>query len=90
MLMGRLLGRTVCTFPIERNTPISCGVVDLMHKQHLRCVEEGSIILAVPDHILSLKLMHTEQLHKSDPKNICPQLRGLLEWWETSVMDLLR
>lgn len=89
MMMGGLLGRTVCTFPFERNTPVSSGVLDIMLKQLSKCADKGSIVLAVPDHILSFKLMHTEQLHKKDPKNICAQLRGILEYTEQHVMDLL-
>jgi hypothetical protein len=89
MMMGGLLGRTICTFPVERSTPIDVHVLEIMYNQHVKCVNEGSTILAVPDHILSLKLMHTEQLRKEDPKRICLQLRRLLEWWETSVVDLL-
>src|SRR5579863_2760789 len=71
ILVNRLSGlanRRIFYVPMSRNLRMNTSLVRTIKGLFERCVTEGGVLVVQPEHILSLKLMHIDNL-LSPPRN---------------------
>jgi hypothetical protein len=60
--LSGLLNRPIFYIPFSRSLRMNESLVDTISRLYERCVAEGGVLVAQPEHILSQKLMHIDFL----------------------------
>ena len=96
LLVNRLSGladRPIFYLPFSRGLRMNSSLVKVIHGLYRRCVAEGGVLVAQPEHILSQKLMHIDFLHTSngnyEKKEIARELGALQDWVAKTSRDVL-
>jgi Protein of unknown function (DUF3638) len=96
LLVSRLSGlanRPIFYIPFSRSLRMSSSLVEVISSLYNRCVTEGGVLVAQPEHILSQKLMHIDCLLTSNgnfEKNaMVRELGDLQDWVAKTSRDVL-
>jgi hypothetical protein len=95
LLVSRLSGlanRPIFYLPFSRSLRVTSSLIKTIDKIYRRCVAEGGVLVAQPEHILSQKLMHIDTLLTSDgnyKNEIARELRDLQDWVAKTSRDVL-
>jgi len=87
LLVSRLSGlanRPIFYVPISRSLHMNTSLVRTIKGLFERCVSEGGVLVVQPEHILSLKLMHIDNilsLHRSTHKRSIADDMGMPNHW---------
>jgi Protein of unknown function (DUF3638) len=60
--LSGLLNRPIFYIPFSRSLHMDVSLVDAISRLYERCIAEGGVLVAQPEHILSQKLMHIDFL----------------------------
>jgi hypothetical protein len=91
--IGGLLNRRVYFLPFSRQASLSGSNLDKIASLLQQCALEGGVLLAQPEHLLSLKLL-TQDIRLSSAENTslvrtADQLEEIDEWLRTNSRDVL-
>src|SRR5690606_7225184 len=93
LLVRRLSGichRRIYFLPFSRELSLSPSDVDKIRCLYEDCMAQGSILLTLPEHLLSLKLMCLEKLMQGDTiSSLSKSLLGTQEWLDKNTRDIL-
>jgi hypothetical protein len=98
LLVSRLSGlanRPIFYVPISRSLHMNTSLVRTIKGLFERCVSEGGVLVVQPEHILSLKLMHIDNLlspHRNSHKRSIADDMGVPNHWaegESESRDVL-
>ncbi|KAG8689950.1 hypothetical protein FRC11_014718 [Ceratobasidium sp. 423] len=95
LLVNRLSGlanRRIYYLPFGRNMKLDSASADKLQALYTECMQEGGIMLAQPEHILSFKLMGIDQLISSTTSEeitAAYQLRLMQDWLTNHARDIL-
>ncbi|KAF3221818.1 hypothetical protein TWF679_007032 [Orbilia oligospora] len=93
LLVQRLSGichRRIYFLPFSRELSLSPSDVDKIRFLYEDCMAQGSILLTLPEHLLSLKLMGLEKLMQGDTiSSLSKSLLDTQEWLEKNTRDIL-
>lgn len=89
--LGGLVNRRVFFLPFSRNVDMSqIGRIKVAEELFKQCTREGGVLLAQPEHILSLKLMSIDMSISVQRDNaICAQMERLQRWLRNHSRDVL-
>ena len=97
--LSGLLNRPIFYIPFSRSLRMDESLVDTISRLYKRCVAEGGVLVAQPEHILSQRLMHIDFLltphgdgeqPKSGPKClVAHKLEELQDWLANISRDVL-
>jgi hypothetical protein len=89
--LGGLINRRVYYLPFSRNVDVSQnGRVKAIEELFKECTREGGVLLAQPEHILSLKLMSVDMsMSVHDGTEVCSQMEHLQRWLRGHSRDVL-
>jgi hypothetical protein len=91
LLVARLSGlanRPIFYLPFSRSLRMSSSLITTVSDLYRRCVAEGGVLVIQPEHILSQKLMHIDNLLNSngdDEKTQIARELGILQGWVTKA-----
>ena len=86
--LGGLLGRSIKHVPFSRRTPTDSATVDAYQEIHRRVLVERGVVLALPEHILSLKLSGQQKLldgFKAEARHLI----DVQQWLDKTARDIL-
>jgi hypothetical protein len=88
--LSGLLNRPIFYIPFSRSLSMDESLVDTLSSLYERCVAEGGVLVAQPEHILSQKLMHIDLLRTPHGDGEQPEKRsahklGELQDWMASI-----
>ncbi|KAJ6258064.1 hypothetical protein Dda_6977 [Drechslerella dactyloides] len=86
--LGGLCDRRVYFLPLWRNMNLSENGIATVRKIYEDCMKSGAIILALPEHVLSFKLMGIETTIQ-DKQEISEPLIACQEWLSKNSRDIL-
>ncbi|CUA77979.1 Protein Ycf2 (chloroplast) [Olimarabidopsis pumila] [Rhizoctonia solani] len=95
LLVNRLSGlsnRRVYYLPFGRHIRIDSSSAQKLQNLYEKCMREGGILLAQPEHILSFKLMGIDRLISSKSPNdteVANNLRSMQDWLKSHTRDIL-
>jgi len=96
LLVSRLSGlanRPIFYLPFSRSLRISSSLITTISDLYRRCVAEGGVLVIQPEHILSQKLMHIDNLLNSngdgEKTRIARELGVLQDWVTKASRDVL-
>ena len=95
LLHGRLSGladRRIFFIPFSRNLRMSASLVQRISALYSQCVDEGGVLVVLPEHLLSQKLMCIDTLvsPQADPESLLTgQLEDLQKWLANVSRDVL-
>ncbi|CAE6379485.1 unnamed protein product [Rhizoctonia solani] len=95
LLVNRLSGlsnRRVYYLPFGRHIRIDSSSAQKLQKLYEKCMREGGVLLAQPEHILSFKLMGIDRLISSKSANdieVANTLRSMQDWLKSRTRDIL-
>jgi hypothetical protein len=96
ILVNRLSGlanRPIFYVPISRSLHMNTSLALTIRGLFERCVAKGGILVVQPEHILSLKLMHVDNLlsprTRTDEPSMAGDLRSLQDWVTDVSRDVL-
>ena len=88
--LGGLTNRRIYYLPFSRSLGLNDQKVALLRKIMLECMEEHGILVAQPEHILSLKLISVEkQLSQTNNGQLAHLLLELQMWLHSHSRDIL-
>ncbi|KAK3987321.1 hypothetical protein QBC44DRAFT_400356 [Cladorrhinum sp. PSN332] len=61
--LGGLLNRRVIFMPFTRDVILTKAEISVIHNMHTKCMGQGGVLLAQPEHLLSLKLKGLETIY---------------------------
>ncbi|KAF3308478.1 hypothetical protein TWF173_001179 [Orbilia oligospora] len=91
ILVQRLSGlcdRRVYFLPFRRNVELSKDKIETIRKIYEDCMKSGAIVLNIPEHILSFKLMGIEKALRKQ-QEISEPLMACQEWLSKNTRDIL-
>ena len=89
--LSGLLNRPIFYIPFSRSLRMKASLVDTIRSLYERCVAEGGVLVAQPEHILSQKLMHIDSLltphgdGKQPEKRLVAHNLGELQDWMAEI-----
>ncbi len=88
--LSGLLNRPIFYIPFSRSLRMDISLVNTLESLYRRCVVEGGVLVAQPEHILSQKLMHIDFLRTSHgdeqpEKRLIADKLGVLQNWMADV-----
>jgi hypothetical protein len=86
--LGGLLNRRVYQLPVSRSTSFTASMVDIIMRSCEQCMRGGSVVLAQPEHILSLQLM-TIQKAIAGESELAARLWRVHEFLESNARDIV-
>lgn len=86
--LGGMVDRRIYFLPFSRKVQVNERVVMQIQELHESCLENGGILLAQPEHILSFKLMGIERLTSGNVA-IASELMKSQQWLESNARDVL-
>ncbi|KAF3121032.1 hypothetical protein TWF594_003462 [Orbilia oligospora] len=86
--LGGLCDRRVYFLPFWRNVKLSKDRIGTIRKFYEDCMKSGAIILTLPEHILSFKLMRIEKALQ-EQQEISEPLMACQEWLSKNSRDIL-
>lgn len=86
--LGGLLNRQVYQLPVSRSTSLSAYAVETIMESCKQCISTGGILLAQPEHILSLQLM-TIQKAIDGEKALAGSLWRVHAFLESKARDIV-
>ena len=91
--LSGLTNRPIFYLPFSRGLRISSSLVKTINDLYKRCVAEGGVLVVLPEHILSQKLIHIDMLLSSngdwEKTSIARQLGDLQDWVASVSRDVL-
>jgi hypothetical protein len=94
--LSGLLNRPIFCIPFSRNLRMNESLVDTIGRLYERCVAEGGVLVAQPEHILSQKLMHIDFLlmphgdgEQPEKRLVAYKLGELQDWLADKSRDVL-
>ncbi|EWC47772.1 hypothetical protein DRE_02972 [Drechslerella stenobrocha 248] len=91
ILVQRLSGlcdRRIYLLPIWRTAPLSREMVQVVRQLYEDCMNTGGIMLTLPEHILSFKLMGIEKMLRKEPE-VSEPLIACQKWLTANARDIL-
>ncbi|KAF3929730.1 hypothetical protein AA313_de0209692 [Arthrobotrys entomopaga] len=91
LLVQRLSGlcnRRIYFLPFSRELTLSATDVEAIRALYLDCMAEGAILLTLPEHLLSFKLMGLEKMIRGDLAVSAPLL-DVQRWLDINARDVL-
>lgn len=85
--LGGLLNQKIYHIPFSRNTKLTRGVVEGLASIFSRCEAERGVLLALPEHILSFRLMGREKMSSDRP--LAAKLLQVERWLQQHCRDVL-
>lgn len=86
--LGGLLNRRVYQLPVSRSTSFTASMVGTIMRSCEQCMREGGVVLAQPEHILSLQLM-TIQKAIAGESELAARLWKVHEFLESNARDIV-
>lgn len=86
--LGGMVDRQIYFMPFSRKIQMDERVIKQIQHLHESCLEDGGILLAQPEHILSFKLMGIERLTSGKFSIASPLLKSQ-RWLESNARDIL-
>jgi hypothetical protein len=88
--LGGLVNRRIYFLPFSRSLQVNAQKVAALYEVMSECMKEGGILVAQPEHILSLKLVSVEkQLPQAEDGQLAPPLLNLQRWLHSHSRDIL-
>ena len=85
--LGRLVNRRIYYMPFSRDIQMNESTAQGIQALYERCMKDGGILVAQPEHLLSFKLMGLEQL--SSNAGVARLLQRTQRWLESHARDVL-
>ena len=85
--LGGLIDQQVCTIAFSRHTPLDAQFVHDMKTTYADCIKQRGVLVTLPEHILSFRLMGREKL--SNNRELASQLIDTERWISRHCRDLL-
>jgi hypothetical protein len=95
LLVSRLSGlanRPIFYLPFSRSLVMSSSLIETISSLYKRCVDEGGVLVAQPEHILSQKLMFIDTLlsdGNDEKASLTRELKALHDWMAKASRDVL-
>ncbi|KAL8690285.1 MAG: hypothetical protein Q9218_004235 [Villophora microphyllina] len=86
--LGGLLRRPIYFMPFSRQTEFDETVLQNMQGLYKRCMTDRGVLIAQPEHALSLKLMGVAELAANNPE-IATRIFETQRWLDTHCRDVL-
>lgn len=90
--VGTLANRRVFYLPFSRNVHMSSSKLDTLRALYSQCIEQGGILVAQPEHILSFKLMSIDRLTEATAPEDVALAQGIADlqnWLTFRTRDIL-
>jgi hypothetical protein len=91
--LGALVNRRVFYLPFSRQTNLEGGALQVLQKLLQQCAEQGGVLLAQPEHVLSLKLMTVDtcisSIERRSLSTRAIELANLQMWLAEHARDIL-
>ncbi|KEP46478.1 putative large low complexity protein [Rhizoctonia solani 123E] len=87
--LGGLAHRKIYYLPFGRHIQPSTENATIIQNLYTQCTQEGGIVLAQPEHILSFKLMGINQLMSSQCGSAMSHLHYIQSWLDSNSRDIL-
>lgn len=85
--LGGLLNQKVYHTPFSRQTGLDGGVVEDLQAIYEDCKKHSGVLVALPEHILSFRLMGREKFSSNVP--LATRLLKVEDWLEANCRDIL-
>ena len=87
--LGELTNRRIFYLPLDRSLRPTAELVQGIDTLFKECLHVGGILLCLPEHILSFKLMALEALSSDPTSSLSRGLGSIQQWLEGHARDIL-
>ena len=86
--IGGLIGRKVKHLPFSRRSSTVIHDIDMYRNLHLQMLQEGGVVLTLPEHMLSFQLSGLQELSNNHVQQAATMMR-FQEWLMKNCRDIL-
>ena len=85
--LGGLVNRRAYHMPFSRRTNLTEEQIEILHRMYMDCITERGVIIALPEHMLSFRLMGRDRLVHQP--SLAKAMMKLEDWFQRCCRNIL-